>query len=287
MNEKTTFDPRVTPARADLAAEHLRGKVTAERYVAGTHQIVAAPLAPVRKAASVDAELQTQALMGEGLTVYETTPGGWAWVQLDRDGYVGWMPASALGPMGKPATHRISATRTLMFAEPSIKKPPVAGLPFGAEIAISSQDATFGLIDNSGFVPARHIAPLDARELDWVAVAARFVGTPYLWGGKSSLGIDCSGLVQVALQACGIDCPRDSDMQARDLGEEVTGGVPALRRGDLIFWKGHVGIAYDAAHLLHANAFHMATVIEPLAEALPRIRAAGGEVTGVRRVAAM
>jgi cell wall-associated NlpC family hydrolase len=278
-----TFDPRVTPARPDLAAEHLRGKVEAERFVKGTHQVVVAPVAPVRKAPSADAELQTQALMGEGATVYETSENGWAWAQLDRDGYVGWIPASAMGPMSKPTTHKISALRTLMFAEPSIKKPPVAGLPFGAEVTILSSDATFGLIENAGFVPSRHLAPRDANERDWVAVAERFLHTPYLWGGKTGLGIDCSGLVQIALHACGIACPRDSDMQERELGDLVAGGVPSLRRGDFIFWKGHVGIARDPATLLHANAYHMAVTIEPLAEALPRISAAGSEVTAVRR----
>ncbi|BAT57802.1 dipeptidyl-peptidase 6 [Variibacter gotjawalensis] len=284
MSGTAKFDPRITPARADLAAEHLRGEVTAERYVKGTHHVVVAPIAPVRRAPKHDAELQTQALMGEGVTAYEVTEAGWTWGQLDRDGYVGWMPTNALGEMPKP-THKISALRTLMFAEPSIKTPPVAGLPFGAEVPIVRTDNTFGLIDNGGFVPVGHLAALDANERDWVSVAAKFLHTPYLWGGKSSLGIDCSGLVQVALTACGLACPRDSDMQERALGEKVSGGIPALRRGDFIFWKGHVGIAADASTLLHANAHHMATVVEPLSEALPRIKAAGSDVISVRRIA--
>jgi cell wall-associated NlpC family hydrolase len=133
-----------------------------------------------------------------------------------------------------------------------------------------------------GFLPASHLAPLDHRETDFVAVAERFLGTPYLWGGKTNYGLDCSGLVQLALTACGIRCPRDSDMQERALGALVD--MKNLRRGDLVFWKGHVAIVRDPKTFLHANAFHMAVAVEPIAEAIARIAGAGSEVTSVKRL---
>jgi cell wall-associated NlpC family hydrolase len=276
-----SYDPRMTPARSDLAARYLEGKVTAARFVDGEVREVIEPQVPVRRAPAPDAPLDTEALMGERVTVFETTEEGWAWGQLDADRYVGFMPANGLAPPGPAPTHRVCALRTLVFPGPSIKLPPLAALSFGARLAVVRHDDRFAATASGGHVPARHLAPVEAQESDFVAVAERFIGTPYLWGGKTSLGLDCSGLVQVALAACGLGCPRDSDMQEA-LGAAVAGG-PA-RRGDLLFWKGHVAIVRDAATLVHANGFHMAVAIEPIAEALPRIRATEGEVTSIRRL---
>jgi cell wall-associated NlpC family hydrolase len=277
------FDPRLTPARPDLAARYLEGKVAAARFVDGEAREVVEPQVPLRRVPSPDAPLDTEALMGERVTVFETSEEGWAWGQLDADRYVGFMPASGLAPPGPAPTHRVSAVRTLVFAAPSFKLPPLAALPLGAGLAIARTEGRFAVTASGGYLPARHLAPIGSRETDFVAVAERFLGTPYLWGGKTSLGLDCSGLVQVALAACGIVCPRDTDMQEAALGEAVAGGPP--RRGDLIFWKGHVAIARDEATLIHANAFHMAVAIEPIEAAIARIRPSDGEVTGIRRVA--
>ena len=277
-----TFDPRITPARPDLAAKHLEGKVAAARFVEGQEREVIDAQAPVRRAPRPDAEQMTEALMGERVTVYELDGEGWAWGQLEADGYVGYMPASALiAPRAAP-THRVAALRTLAFPGPSIKLPPVATPPLGARLSVLREQERFA-VATVGYVPAGHLAPRDRAETDFVAVAERFLGTPYLWGGKTNLGLDCSALVQVALNACGIACPRDSDMQERAVGALVT-SLSTLERGDLVFWRGHVAIVHDASTLLHANAFAMAVTIEPITAALARIRAAGSDVTSVRRL---
>jgi len=279
----SAFDPRTTPARPDLAARHLQGRLDAARFVDGTTREVRDESAPVRREPAPDAPLDTEALKGELVTVYETTEEGWCWGQLARDGYVGWLPANALAAPGPPATHVVSALRTLAFPGPSIKLPPVAGFSLGCRLAVARTEGPLA-VTPSGYVPARHLAPLDAVAPDFVAVAERFVDVPYLWGGKTSLGIDCSGLVQVALTAAGIACPRDSDMQEKALGATVSAGPGDLRRGDLVFWKGHVAIARDGATLVHANAFHMAVAVEPAAEAIARIAAGGSAVSAVRRL---
>jgi cell wall-associated NlpC family hydrolase len=280
------FDPRITPARADLAAKELQGKVRAARYVEGRIREVVEPQAPLRAEPRPDALLSTEALKGERVSIYETDAEGWAWGQLAADGYVGWLPANALAAPGAPLTHKVTAPRTFAFPGPSIKLPPLEALPFGARLAIERTHGRFAVTRSGGYVPDIHLAPVDAYEADFVAVAERFLGVPYLWGGKTTLGLDCSGLVQIALTACGISCPRDSDIQEAALGTPI--GAPAdpsaFRRGDLIFWKGHVAIMRDRASVLHANAFHMAVVAEPTGAAIARIRDAGSAVSSVRRM---
>ena len=276
-----TLDPRITPARPDLAAKHLEGKVEAVRFAQGEDYEVIDAQAPVRRAPSPDAPLDTEALLGERVTIYEFNDEGWAWGQLAADGYVGWLPANALLKPRAAPTHKVTALRTLAFPGNSIKAPPVAAPPLGSRLSVLRQQDRFA-VANIGFLPAGHLAPLDHAEADFVAVAERFLGTPYLWGGKTNYGLDCSALVQVALNACGVSCPRDSDMQERALGTPVD---PArLRRGDLVFWKGHVAIVHDEASFVHANGFHMQVAIEPIAEAIARIAAAGSPVTSTRRL---
>lgn len=275
------FDPRLTPARADLAAKKLEGKVAAARYVEGHSFEVIEPQAPLRGEPAPDAPLATEALKGERVTIYDSNAEGWAWGQLAADGYVGWVPANALAPAGAEPTHKVAALRTFAFPGPSIKLPPVEALPLGARLAIAHFDDRMAVTQSGSYVPAPHLAPVESYEPDFIAVAERFLGVPYLWGGKTALGLDCSGLVQVALTACGTSCPRDSDMQEESLG--AAADVSDVRRGDLIFWKGHVAIARDRSSLLHANAFHMAVAVEPIGDAIARIRSAGFEVTCVRR----
>ena len=256
------------------------------RPVEGEPFEVAEPTAPLRRAPSPDAPLDTEALKGERVIVYETEE-GWARGRLVIDGYEGFLPSSALQRPGPAPTHRVAALRTFAFPGPSIKLPPVEALALGCRLPIMRFEPPFAVSAAGTYLPARHVAPVDSSESDFVEVAERFAGAPYLWGGKTSLGLDCSGLLQIALAACGIPCPRDSSTQEQALGQPLAGADPLsrLRRGDLLFWKGHVAIVRDRATLVHANAFHMAVVVEPVAHAIERIRADGSELTSVRRLA--
>ncbi len=276
------LDPRINAFRPELAAKQLKGQVEAKRFVEGVRHEVAEPFVALRRTPSHEARLDTQALFGERVIVYETTDEGWAWGQLEADGYVGWLSAGALDKAGKAPTHKVSVPRALGFPGPDIKLPPVVALPMGAQLAITKLDERFGVTANGWHLPLAHLAPLKARQPDFVAIAEEFLHAPYLWGGKTSLGIDCSGLVQVALQASGRICPRDSDMQEMALGK--LSSLAELRRGDLVFWKSHVAIARDGETLLHANAHHMAVAIEPALEAIARVKAAGSEVTSIKRI---
>jgi|SRR5665213_2238291 len=278
-------DPRLTPARPDLAAKYLEGKVKATRFVEGEVFEVVDALAPLREAPASDAELFTQALKGERVTIYDRNGEGFAWGQLDSDGYVGWLPDRALAKPGAGPTHKVTALSTFAFPGPSIKLPPVETLVMGSLLSVLREEGAFAVTDDGWYLPRRHVENIDQYETDFVAVAERFVGTPYLWGGKSILGIDCSGLVQIALNAVGTGCPRDSDLQADGLGLALGRAESNhLRRGDLIFWKGHVAIARDADTIVHANAHHMATAIESTREAIVRIKANGSEIVAIKRM---
>ncbi|MGX7707420.1 C40 family peptidase [Methylobacterium sp. Gmos1] len=274
MTDLPRLDPRLTPARPDLADERLRGRVEAARYVPGRAQRIVVPVAPLRRAPDPAAALDSEALLGEAVTVYDVRD-GWAFAQLSADGYVGYLPAEALGPADPAPTHRVSALRTFLYPAADLKRPVLGALGLGALVAVAAREGAYARLSDGSFVWAGHLAPLGAVEPDVAATALRFLGTPYLWGGRSSLGLDCSGLVQTALAAAGIPAPRDSDQQEAALGEALAlaPDLSGLRRGDLVFWRGHVGMMLDETRLIHANGHHMAVAVEPLAEAEGRIRA--------------
>jgi hypothetical protein len=269
-------DPRVTLARPDLADALLEGLVEAQRFAETIPYRCAAPAAAIRSAPDVAAEQWDQLLFGESFAVIETGR-GWAWGQASRDGYVGFVQMSALKAGALQPTHRVSALRAYAFSLQDIKSAPLGLYSLNAFVTVEAEQERFLKAENSGWLPREQLTPIGLFETDPAAVAERFLGAPYQWGGRESLGLDCSGLVQQALYACGRACPRDSDMQAQ-LGAPV---APAdLGRNDLVFWRGHVGVMLDAARLLHANAFHMQVQVEPLAEAIARI----GEPAALRRL---
>jgi cell wall-associated NlpC family hydrolase len=281
-----TRDPRLTPARPDLAATYLEGQVQAARYVEGRPMHLAVELADLHRAPAADSGVETQVLYGETVMLYDAQD-GWAWVQLAADHYVGYLPLATLAEGDTQPTHRVSANRTFIYPRPDIKAPIRTALPLGATVTLTGADGNFACLDNGGFIIALHLMQIHERAHDFVAIAEGLIGTPYLWGGKSCLGLDCSGLVQIALAQSGIAAPRDTDLQQQGLGETVplAAAENGLQRGDLIFWKGHVGIMRDATTLLHANAHHMLVASEPLAQARARIRARdAGDITAIKRL---
>jgi cell wall-associated NlpC family hydrolase len=276
----TTLDPRLHAFRPDLADVRLQGMVAAARFVEGMPRRLVVATAPIKRTPRPDAGLESEALRGETFVVFEDAAEGWSWGQLETDSYVGYVPTDALGAAAPAPTHRVAALRTFLYPGPDLKLPARACLSLGARLALSGTAETRGttyrlLAGGEGAVVAAHVTPLDAPpEGDFVAVAERFLGTPYLWGGRTSVGLDCSGLVQLSLMAAGHNAPRDTDLQETMIGHPVAGGVADIRRGDLVFWPGHVGIMIDGEYMIHASGHQMAVVIEPLADVATRIGAA-------------
>ncbi len=269
-------DPRTTLAREDLADAALQGRLKAERFAPAILHHCTAAAAAIRRDPRDDAEQLDQLLFGETFRVLETGR-GWGWGQAGRDGYVGHVWLRDLLPGALLPTHRISALRAYGFSRPDIKSRPLGLYSLNALVAEEAEQGRFLKAAGAGWFVREQLAPIGAVEADPAAVAHRYLGAPYQWGGRESLGLDCSGLVQQALYACGVSCPRDSDMQA-GIGAPVERA--ALARSDLVFWRGHVAMMLDAERIIHANAFHMQVSVEPLAEAIARI----GEPTALRCV---
>lgn len=274
-------DPRITPWRDGVAARSLEGVIEAEVYLDPKAMSCLASATGIRSAPEAGAEQMDQLLFGERFEVLEEE-GAWLFGQAARDGYVGFVEAAALAPAGPLPTHRVAALRTYAFAENTIKSRASGPFSINSLVAVEAVEGKLAKVAGAGWMTASHLEPIGMFEDDWAAVAERFVGAPYLWGGRESLGLDCSGLVQQALFACGRACPRDTDQQ-QALGTPIAAGD--FDRGDLVFWKGHVAMGVGDGRIVHANGHHMATVVEPLTEAIARIDAAGsGQPTAYRRV---
>lgn len=291
MSDGRDFDPRLTPARPDLAAAHMRGRVAAERFAEGTLMRVVATHTGLRREPRSDASLDTELLAGEAFITYETDENGFAWGQGVADGYVGYVAREDLDPQAPEPTHRLTALRSPVYPGPSLKLATQSFLSLNARLHVLAVEGDYVRADfgshGVAYVHKAHVAPLAVLEDDPVAVAERFLHTPYLWGGRTSIGLDCSGLVQLSLAAAGIYAPRDTDMQETEMGEPlpIDDERAHLMRGDLVFWKGHVGIMCDAETLLHANGHHMAVAREPLAQARERIATNSfGPVTRICRL---
>lgn len=278
------LDPRLHAYRPDLADAALQGRVEAQRFVEPRLMQVVEPVITIHKSPRFDAMQLTQALFGEAVKLFHEEE-GWAWVQLARDGYVGYVNGNALSPQVMPSTHRVAVPSTFMYPEANLKTLPAVPLTLNAQVAVNSESGAFSRLSNGRFVFTAHLKRVDEVESDFVAVAEMFRHVPYYWGGKSVHGLDCSGLVQLSLEACGKQALRDSDMQEATLGERLmVNDLDALTRGDLVFWNGHVGIMTDEKTLLHANGHHMMVVAEPLKDAVGRIAARYGQLTSIRRL---
>ncbi len=275
----SALDKRLHAVRPDLADARLQGLCEATRFVEGTRGQCGVPVARVHLKADTESMQVTQMLMGEALLVFERTE-EWSWVQLVKDGYVGYVRPGCVRAAKIATTHRITVPLGHLYPKPDIKSQPAVAMPMNAELAVAYTDGDFHCLASGGFI---HTAQArTSTPGDFVSVAEQFLHVPYLWGGRTAIGIDCSGLVQTALHACGIDAPRDSDMQENRLGTDAS--AEKRKRGDLIFWKGHVGIMQNEITLLHANGHHMKVVSEPLQTAIDRIAAKGSAVTSIRKI---
>lgn len=279
------LDRRLNAYRPDLADRRLEGQVEAARFTDGHKARVCVPVLDMRNAPDANAGLDTQLLLGDVVTVFDER-NGFAWVQNEDDGYVGHVPASGLGTSGSAATHIIAVSRSFLYAEADMKRPMRAALSLGNRLVITgtaeTRGSVYSLLENGEAVMSQHLRPASETVADYVAVAEMLERTPYLWGGKSAFGIDCSGLVQLCLCMAGRSAPRDTDMQAASLGEALPDGE-RLQRGDLVFWKGHVAIMLDENEAIHASGHAMMVVRERLDDAIARIEPFYGRPTGFRR----
>lgn len=284
----TELDRRLHAFREDLADVALEGQVETERFTEGQPGVVCVGAADLRRVPDAATGIDTQLLFGEAVTVFDVRD-GWGWVKNRRDGYVGYLRADALdGPTGAP-THQVAALRTFLYPEPDMKTPVQAALPLTSLVRVVGERDGWAEVAGAGWVFALHLEGLGERGGGSVRevlcqTALRLEGMPYRWGGKESTGLDCSALVQVAMHLQGLDCPRDSDMQAASVGNLVEDEAE-IERGDLLYFPGHVAIALDEERVVHATANSMDVCVEPLQAVVERAVAESGRgLTAIRRL---
>ncbi|APO65906.1 NLPC/P60 domain-containing protein [Rhizobium gallicum] len=281
----TMLDRRLHAYRPDLAEASLEGKVEALRFVSGTPARIAVAVAPLRPQPDMSVGIDTELLLGEDVTVFDRA-GGWCWVKARSDGYVGYMPEEMLSDAQTEPTHIVTVQRTFLYPQPELRKPYKSVLSMGSRVRVAGEAEVRGnhyvVLEDGTAIFARHVQPVAAgKDDDYVEIASRFMNAPYLWGGRSGLGIDCSGLVQLAMLMTGKSAARDTDMQAASLGERIDRS--GLRRGDLVFWKGHVAIMEDPETIIHANGYTMTVARENFEAAVKRIGQLYQQPTGYRR----
>ncbi|WP_298259201.1 NlpC/P60 family protein [uncultured Litoreibacter sp.] len=274
-----SHDPRITPANGRIASSHLRGLIESPNFADGEETQCGAAFADIT--GKPEGRRTSQLIYGDMFTVYERR-GGFAFGQAAHDGYCGYVNESLLD-RPHDVTHWVAMPFTHIYPGPNMKLMNNGGLYLGSEVQVMDEEGSWSRLSNGGFVPTMHLLPISHRMDDPVTIADLHLGTPYLWGGGTRHGIDCSGLVQVSWRCCGLECSRDSDMQEAELGQPVD--LSKAQRGDLVFWKGHVALVSGDNMIIHANAHHMAVAYEPLSNAIARIEAAGGgPVTSVKRI---
>ena len=276
-----TLDWRLNAYRPDLADIRLRGRVEAQRFVSPDDAEIGVASTPLLRHPKPDAAMDSQLLLGERLHVFESK-GGWSWVQSQTDGYVGYVEDSAVTPIQPTPTHRVSAAQALVLSDEKQVGRPLMSLSLGARVRVQEEGPRFSRIAGGGWIFSKHLRPLAEASADWTTVAEQFLGLPYMWGGRGHQGVDCSGLVQISLAACGIPFLRDSDQQA-ELGIAVSVDPDQWRRGDLVFVRGHVMIVQDSERLVHATGYHWSVVSEARTIVLERLRRLELPVTSVRR----
>jgi len=287
--ETAALDKRLNAFRRDIADVSLRGLVEAERFVEGKPMRVADPVVDVRSEPRGDASITTQFLHGDDVLVFEDD-NGWCWVQNERDGYVGYVVDTTLGERAQDPTHIVIAPRTFVYPGSDLKFPHTRALSMGSLVTIvggeERRGTLYGMLPSGEAMIAKHLVEIDEVAEDHVAVAETLLHTPYLWGGVSGFGIDCSGLVQLCLLMTGQGVLRDSDMQAASIGEliEPEGDYSNLQRGDFVFWKGHAAMMASHSMLIHASGHTMSVTLEPLRDAIERIAYLYGKPTAVRRL---
>lgn len=284
----TLLDKRLHAYRSDLADTRLKGRVEAKRFVAGRPMRVNRPVLDMLAGPSRDTGLNTQLLLGAAVSIFDEQD-GLAWVQAEEDGYVGYVDVAGLGAPGQASTHVVAAPRTFLYPEPDMKKSRAEALSMGSAVTVVGEAETRGtfyaLLSTGEAAVSVHLRPVSEQAADWVAVAETLEQTPYLWAGTSAFGIDCSGLVQLAMRMAGRTAPRDSDMQAAGIGSLLEPGpdLSGLERGDLVFWKGHVAIVNGPDSIIHANGHTMTVARESLSGAVARIGYLYGQPTAFRR----